>query len=50
MSEDDIRKNATEIVELLKKSHSLLPEQDEEDDGEEVCFDGEEEDDLSIDA
>ena len=43
MSEDDIRNIATQIAELLKKNQSLLPEPDEDDDGEEVDFDGEDE-------
>ena len=43
MAEEDIRKAATEIAELLKKNQSLLPEQDEYDAGEEVDFDGEDE-------
>ena len=43
MSEEDIRKIATEIAESLKKNKSLLPEPDEENDGEEVDFDGEDE-------
>ena len=41
MAEEDIRKTATEIAELLKKNQSLLPEPDEDDEGEEVDFDGE---------
>ena len=43
MSEEDIRKIATEIAESLKKNKSLLPEPDEENDGEEVDFDCEDE-------
>ena len=43
MAEEDIRKTATEIAELLKKNQSLLPEPDDDEDGEEVDFDGEDE-------
>ena len=43
MSEEDIRKTAVEISELLKKNQSLLPEPEENDEGEEVDFDGEDE-------
>ena len=39
MSEDDVIKTAVEIAELLKKNKSLLPETDEDDEGE-VDFDG----------
>ena len=43
MAEDDIFKLAAAIAELLKKNKSLLPETDEETEGEEVEFDGENE-------
>lgn len=43
MAEEDILKTASEIAELLKKNKSLLPEPDENDEGEEVDFDGEDE-------
>ena len=43
MAEDDIFKLAAEIAELLKKNKSLLPEPDEDSEGEEVDFDGENE-------
>ena len=43
MAEEDIRKTATEIAELLKRNQSLLPEPDDDEDGEEVDFDGEDE-------
>ena len=46
MTEEDIRSTAAQIAELLKKNQSFLPEPDEEDDGEEVYFDGEDEDDF----
>ena len=43
MSEEDIRKTAAEISELLKNNQSLLPKANENDEGEEVDFDGENE-------
>lgn len=43
MAEEDIFKLAAEIAELLKKNKSLLPEMDEDNEGEEVDFDGENE-------
>lgn len=43
MSEDDIKKAAGRIAGLLKKNQSLLPEPEEDAEGEEVDFDGEDE-------
>jgi transposase len=43
MSEEDIRKTAVEISNLLKNNQSLLLEPEDDDEGEEVDFDGEDE-------
>ena len=39
----DEKQRKAGIAELLKKNQSLLPEPDEDDEGEEVDFDGEDE-------